>query len=197
MLTQFSGAVYPTVFVIYAVNRYGWTTGAVGLCMAGFGVCSGLVQATLTGRAADKFGERKVILFGLICGAIGMGVFGLANSSLGFALAIPISTLAGIAGPAIMAMMTRRVEPWEQGQLQGANTALQSVAGIVAPLLFGWTYSLFIGPFRGVNMQGAPFMLAAVFMVISIVLCWLTFNLRGGDVEPVTAAAPAPQGLAH
>ena len=199
LLTQFATAVYPTVFVIYAVNRYGWTTGTVGLCLAGFGLCSGLVQATLTGRAAGWWGEGKVIVIGLVCGVVGMTVFGLATTPWGFALAVPIMTLAGIAGPAIMAMMTRRVEAWEQGQLQGANSSLQSIAGIVAPLMFGWCYSLFIGPWKGLNLPGAPFLLAAIFMATSVLLAFWAMG-RGGASDadaPSDKAAGAPPLIAH
>ncbi len=199
LLTQFATVVYPTVFVIYAVNRYGWSTGTVGLCLAGFGLCSGLVQATLTGRAAAWWGERKVIAIGLLCGVVGMAVFGLATTPWGFALAVPVMTLAGIAGPAIMAMMTRRVEAWEQGQLQGANSSLQSIAGIVAPLLFGWCYSLFIGPWKSLNLPGAPFLLAAIFMGISVVLAfWSMRNAGAEDTGPPSdETGDAPPLIAH
>jgi dihydroorotate dehydrogenase (NAD+) catalytic subunit len=39
----------------------------------------------------------------------------------------------GLSGPAIMGLMSRLVSPSEQGQLQGANTSLTSVAGSVRP----------------------------------------------------------------
>ncbi len=178
LLTQFASAVYPTVFVIYAAARYGWSASAMGLCLAGFGLSSGLVQWTLTGRTARWFGERGAIVIGLVFGTIGMAMFGLAATPLIFALAIPVMTLSGVAQPATQALMTRRVAPSEQGQLQGANTSLQSLAQVAAPLLFGWLYSL-VQPWNWPPALGAPFLLASLFMLTAVGLAWWAFMRPG------------------
>ncbi len=191
LLTQSAAAVYPAVFVIYAVDRYGWTPMTTGLCLAVFGFCSSVVSATVTGRATAWFGERRVVIIGLAFGMVGMVAFGLANSPWLFLAVIPVMTLSNIAGPAAQALMTRHVEPWEQGQLQGANASLQSLSGIVPPLVFGVVYTLFglRGRFEHFGQPGAPFLLAAVFMVLATGLAWWSF--RGPESRP-QALAPAP-----
>ncbi|MEI9963536.1 MAG: MFS transporter [Caulobacteraceae bacterium] len=105
------------------------------------------------GRAVRMFGEAKVILFGLLCGALGAFAFGYAPTAIFFAIAIPIMTLSGTSGPAIQSLMTRLVSSSEQGRLQGANTSVQSVAGIIAPLLFGGVYSAAVGAWRGIGLR--------------------------------------------
>ena len=183
LLTQFAGAVYPTCFVIYAVQRYGWTANTMGLSLAGFGLSSGIVQWTLTGRAARWFGEHKSIVIGLVFGTIGMATFGLASSPILFALAIPVMTLSGVAQPATQALMTRRVAPSEQGQLQGANTSLQSLAQVGAPLLFGAIYTLVL-PLGSKPLLGAPFLLASLVMLTAVGLAWWAFMRPGRAPEP-------------
>ena len=76
----------------------------------------------------------------------------------------------GIVGPAAQSLMTRKVAATEQGRLQGANTSLQALAGIVAPLLFGEAYSLAFAAWThaspmGIAVLGAPYLLASLTMV--------------------------------
>ena len=64
----------------------------------------------------------------------------------------------------------RRVSPSEQGQLQGANSSIQSIANLVGPFLFALTFS---DPRRGgaLHLPGAPFLLAALLLALSAVIC--------------------------
>ena len=170
-LAQFCVMVFPTDFVLYAQRRYGWSIATVSLCMSAFGVCSALVQAGLSGKFVRTFGEGRVVLFGLICGVIGLTSFGLAPTGLFFALGIPVMTLWGTAAPSIQAMMTRQVSATEQGRLQGANTSLGSFSGILAPLAFGGLYTAVISTgWGGEAMLGAPFLLAGAVLAGALVL---------------------------
>lgn len=178
VLTQFATMVFPTAFVLYANDRYRWGMGAVSACMTAFGICSFAVQAGLSGRLVRTIGEPKVILIGMLCAVLGTAIFGLAPTGLIFWIGIPVMTLSGVAGPAVQSIMTRRVSAGEQGRLQGANTSLQSVAGIIAPLLFGGIYSLAHGP-GGEPVHpspgwlaglGAPFLLASVILLTGVAL---------------------------
>ncbi len=170
VMAQFAFMVFPTVFVLYARHRYGWGLSAVGACLTGFGICSGLVQAGLSGRIVRALGERKVIIIGVLCGVAGTLTFGWAPTAVFFAIGIPIMTLSGISGPAIQSLMTRQVSSSEQGRLQGANTSLQSIAGIIAPLLFGEVYSLLATGWRGIDLPGAPFFMASTILACAALL---------------------------
>lgn len=170
VLVQFATMVFPTVFVLYAHDRYGWGVGAVSACMTAFGVCSFFVQAGLSGRLVRLFGEGKAMVLGLSCAVTGLAMFGLAPTGFLFNAFIPVMTLSGIAGPAAQSLMTRRVAPTEQGRLQGANSSLQSLAGIIAPLLFGEAYSLAFSAWHattplGFAVLGAPFLLASLILL--------------------------------
>ena len=172
MLAQFATMVFPTVFVLYAMHRYAWNITAVSICMTGFGVCSALVQARVAGPFVRRWGEHKAIIFGLLTGVLAAFIFGLAPNGTIFWIGIPIMTLSGLTGPAVQSLMTRKVAHFEQGRLQGANTSLQSVAGIVAPLLFGWIYAMAIIPHGGFNLAGAPFFLASLVLAGATVIAW-------------------------
>jgi DHA1 family tetracycline resistance protein-like MFS transporter len=169
VLAQFATQVFPTVFVLYANQRYHWGLGSVSLCLTAFGVCSFLVQATLSGWLVRTFGEASAIITGVVCAVLGMAIFGLAPNGAAFWVGIPVMTLSGVSGPAVQSLMTRRVASSEQGRLQGANSSLQAVAGIIAPLLFGWVYST-VATLKNPMILGAPFLLAGVFLMGSVYL---------------------------
>src|ERR1039458_5597993 len=58
--------------------------------------------------------------------------------------------------------MTHRVSASEQGQLQGANSSVQGIAGLVGPGLFTWIFAYFISTGRSWQLPGAPFLLGSL-----------------------------------
>jgi DHA1 family tetracycline resistance protein-like MFS transporter len=171
-LAQFAVMVFPTDFVLYALNRYGWGIGAVSAVLTAFGVCSAIVQLGLSGRVVRMFGEPRVIIGGLACGVCGLLIFGLAPTGLAFIVGIPIMTLWGVSGPAVQSLMTRQVSASEQGRLQGANTSLGSLSGVIAPLLFGGLLTAVTTVVQagraGPPLLGAPFFLASAIVLLAV-----------------------------
>jgi DHA1 family tetracycline resistance protein-like MFS transporter len=160
--------VLQTVFVLYADYRYGWGPQAVGYVLALVGACDGSVQAFLSGRLSTRFGERPVLLAGMAFGAAAFAVMGLAPVGWAFLIGIPLMALWGLAGPPIQSIMTRHVEPDEQGRLQGAVTSLGSFAGIFGPYLFAQIFAFAIAPERGVHLPGVPFLLAGGLLAVGM-----------------------------
>ena len=160
--------VLPSVFVLYAAYRYGWGETTVGLTLAFVGICSALVQGLLVGPVVARFGPRRTLFAGLLIGGVGMALYGLAPTGAWFLVGVPIMALWGIAGPAAMDMMSRRVSESEQGQLQGANSSVRSLAGLLAPGLFTVTFAWLLG-----SLPGAPFLLAAALMAAAAVVSWI------------------------
>jgi len=81
-LGQLAHQVLPAIFVLYAAYRYGWGETNVGLTLAFVGVCSAAVQGALVGPVVARLGERATLLLGLLCGALGMAIYGLAPTGL-------------------------------------------------------------------------------------------------------------------
>jgi len=159
--------VLPSVFVIYAGSRYNWHEIQVGLTLTIVGVCNIAVQGVLVKRVIKRVGERRTLYTGLLGGMAGFLVYGLAPFGWVFLLGIPVFALIGLSQPALQSLMSRRVTPSEQGQLQGANASILGLTGILGPILFGWVLSQSLGLTAGVDLRGAPFLLAAVIMLAS------------------------------
>ncbi len=159
-LGNFAHQVLPAVFVLYAGYRYGWGPGMVGLTLAMVGIASAIAQGLLVGRVIGWLGERWTLIGGMLAGCLGMLIYGLAPNGPLFWLGVPIMGLWGLASPALQSLMSRRVGPDEQGQLQGANTSLSSIAGIIAPGVFAATFAYFL-----VRTPSAAWLLAALFLL--------------------------------
>jgi len=167
---QVAHVVLPSTFVLYATYRYGWNAATVGLTLAMVGICAMAVQGAGVGPIVRRLGERRALLLGLGCGALGFLIFGAAPSGPLFWLGIPVMALWGVAGAAVQALMTRLVAPDQQGQLQGAITSVQSVSQLVGPFLFTLTFAYFISPQAAVKLPGAPFLLASALLVLAMVI---------------------------
>jgi MFS transporter, DHA1 family, tetracycline resistance protein len=171
---QLAHVVLPSVFVLYAGYRYGWDVRTVGLVLAGVGVLSMVVQGLAIGPIVKSVGERQALLFGLACGAIGLFIYGAAPSGLWFCLGLPVNALWGVAGAATQALMTRRVSPEQQGQLQGATASVQSVSQMLGPFLFTLIFAYFIGESAPAKLPGAPFLLAGALLALALVVAAMT-----------------------
>jgi DHA1 family tetracycline resistance protein-like MFS transporter len=163
-LSNLAHVVLPSTFVLYAGYRYQWNTRDVGMALALVGVCSAVVQGGLVRPFVAKFGERTALLSGLIAGSIGFVIFGIAPTGPLFLWGILFTTLWGLAGPAAMGLMTRRIGPSEQGRLQGANSSINGIAQLLGPTLFTHTFAKFINPATALHLPGAPFLLAALLL---------------------------------
>lgn len=155
----------PNTFVLYATYRYGWNQQTIGLALATVGICYAVVQGALVGRIVGSLGERKALIVGLLFGAIGFSIYGVATTGQLFWVGIPIMSIWGISGPAAQGMMCRRVRASEQGQLQGAITSLRGITGMLGPGLFTFTFATFIGAKRSWHLPGSPFLLSAILLL--------------------------------
>lgn len=183
-LTHFSHYVFQAVFVLYVGYRFGWSSIEVGSLLALVGVCDVVVQGMLVGPVVKLMGERRALVAALSAGALGFVAMGLAPTGwLMVAAMIPMS-LWGIAGPAEQALMTQRVSLSEQGRLQGALMSLNCIAGVVAPVVFGGIYALFVGAWSDLHLPGAPFLLAGGVLGLAAVLGWHTMRTFVGAGKP-------------
>jgi MFS transporter, DHA1 family, tetracycline resistance protein len=176
--------VLPSVWVLYTAYRYGWSTGMTGLALAGVGMGSILVQVFVVRRAVAAFGERTTLLLGLSFGAAGFAIWGLAPDTRTFWLGLPVFSLMGLVGPSVQALMTTRVQPTEQGQLQGANSSIMGLTGLIGPGLFTLTFAYFIGAGTRWHIPGASFLLAAILMLIALGVA-VTIQPRAASPEKV------------
>jgi DHA1 family tetracycline resistance protein-like MFS transporter len=171
-LYHLAHVVLPAVAVLYTSYRYGWDNKTMGLTLAAVGVASGIVQGGLIKPTVQRLGERATLIVGLLFGVAGFAIYGLATTGVGFWAGIPVLALWGLASAACMGLMSRLVSGSEQGQLQGANSSLIALAGLIGPGLFTQTFAWSIGPDAAWNLPGAAFLVAAAMLAAATALAW-------------------------
>jgi DHA1 family tetracycline resistance protein-like MFS transporter len=133
----------------------------------------------VVGPAVSWLGTRRALIAGLMFGSLGMTIYALAPTGPLFWLGVPVMALWGVVGPSLQDMMSRRVSPSEQGQLQGANSSARSIAGLIGPGLFTATFAYMIG-----WLPGAPFLLAALLLMLAAGVTWVATAPSPADDQP-------------
>ncbi len=159
-----------TIFVLYTSYRYGWDPAQLGLYLGATGFGSILVQSVVVKPVVKASGERGSMLIGLGCGAVGFLIFGLAPSGVIFWLGLPVFALTGLVQPAAQSLMSNRVPATEQGRLQGANSGIMSITGLIGPALYTTVFAWAISGAAPVHQPGLGILLAAALVLTACAL---------------------------
>jgi len=171
-LFQLAQIVLPQVFVLYTTWRYHWSMSVLGLTFLITGVMGVIVQMFLVGPAVARFGERRLVLIGCAAGALGFAWYGTASTGWVYLMAAPIFAFSGFLMPGVQGLMSQRVPPTQQGQLQGANQSLQGIAGIIGPPLFGLSFAFAVRHDATLHLPGLPIYLAGLCFLTAFMLAW-------------------------
>jgi DHA1 family tetracycline resistance protein-like MFS transporter len=171
-LLYFAHHVFSAVFVLYAAYRYGWGPWQVGVLLALVGVLDMIVQGVIVGPVVKRFGDRATMIFGLFGGAVGIACMGLSPTGMLFTLSMLPNALWGLAMPTLQSLMTQHVSESEQGQLQGANMSVASIAGVASPLFFGAIYAFTVQADSPLPYSGLAFLIAALVLLAAAIIGW-------------------------
>jgi DHA1 family tetracycline resistance protein-like MFS transporter len=184
-LQRFAYGSLPTVFVLYADYRYGWDAKMIGLTLALIGGAQAVVSGGLVRPAIARLGERGTLLLGLVCGAAGFALYGWAPNGTIFLLSLPLVALWGLVNPAVQSLASKQVKPTEQGQLQGAQSSMSSVADMISPWVFTQIFAAAIVAPGIFHLPGAPYFLSALLIVAAFCVCWGIARPMPGVAETV------------
>ena len=128
-------AVYQTTFALYGQRRFGWDATHIGYILASFGLLGVVIQTHVVGPVTRALGDRRTLVVGLGCATTGLAVGSLAGSIPVFVLGlVPTALGMGLCNPTLTALISRSVGPAEQGLVQGAAGALESLGRTGGPI---------------------------------------------------------------
>lgn len=169
-LYQVAFMVYPAIWAFFGKERFGWEPSMVGLSLALFGIMLAIVQGGLIRPVMRFLGERGTVIYGHVFDIFGFLALAFVTSGTIALILTPLAALAAVITPALQGIMSRTVGPDQQGELQGALVSVTALAMIVAPMIMTGTFSAFTAPSAAVYLPGAPFLLSAGLMIVSLVI---------------------------
>jgi DHA1 family tetracycline resistance protein-like MFS transporter len=133
-----SFSVCTTTFALFASRRFGFNVTQTGYVLAAFGVLGVIVQAGLVGVAARVFGVVRTLLIGLVIAAAGWMLVAYSATVPMFLLSlIPAGVGVGLCNATIVTLVSHSASRDEQGTVQGAAGALESLGRTIGPV---WGY---------------------------------------------------------
>jgi MFS transporter, FSR family, fosmidomycin resistance protein len=177
--SHFFQLVLPSLF-LFLHDEFQVSFTALGLLTALLYGASGLTQ-TAAGFLVDRFGARRVLLFGLTLLSLSTLAFGLVDN---YWVLLPLSVLAGLGNsvfhPADLSILTSKVSVHRLGRGYATHALCGNLGWAAAPTLmitlaqiWDWRVAVFTAGLIGLAIVG-------------------TFIIWGADLENDTA----PQGLA-
>lgn len=159
----FAFAVFQTTFGLFVARRFGFDAPQTGYLFAAFGLLGAVVQMTLIRPTVGWLGDTRTFRLGIVCTAIGLVAATLAESVPLFTLAlVPLALGIGFGHPTMSSMVSRAAEGTEQGRVQGAASALESLGRTIGPVWGSVSLQRF--------GEGVPYITAACFLLMTLVL---------------------------
>ncbi len=165
-----------STWTYFTMEKFSWNEKMVGLSLGAVGLLVAIVQGGLIRVINPRLGQKRSVYVGLLLYVIGFTLFAFATEGwMMFAFLVPYC-LGGIAVPALQGIMSNQVPGSEQGELQGAITSFVSITSIIGPPVMTYVFAYFTKNSAPVYFPGAPFLLAAVLTLISLVLVMRTLS---------------------
>jgi DHA1 family tetracycline resistance protein-like MFS transporter len=170
-----------STFALWAMEQFGWGPGQVGYVFAFVGLLSAVLQGGLIGSLTRRFGEERLLLYGLALIAIGLLAMPAARTVE--VLSVAVSALAlgmGLTQPSLNSLISRRAGREEQGEVLGVSQSVGSLSRVLGPAAAGY----FFGEFG----RNAAFFWGAALIVAALMLALRLPRLtvvRAGEAGPL------------
>ena len=172
--------VYPAIWAYFTQARFGWSPDIIGLSLALYGITSALVQTVLIRSLMRRWGERLTVLQGLFFDIGTCLLLAVVTSGTVALILTPLAAIGAVVTPALQGTMSRQVADDAQGELQGVLSSVNALAVILSTMIMTSVFAAFTAPAAPVQFAGAPFLLAALLLVIALVIYRRQVNAAAG-----------------
>ena len=160
-----SFAVYQTTFALFGARRFGFGVAETGYMLSAFGLLGVVVQGGMVGPIVAKLGERTTLAIGLALTAFAWGGSAMTYSlPVLVLLLVPGAIGIGLCNATLSALVSKTAAPGEQGRVQGAAGALESVGRASGPI---WGNGMLQAFGEGSAYVAAAALLAAASFTVS------------------------------
>jgi DHA1 family tetracycline resistance protein-like MFS transporter len=174
----FAFAIFQTTFALFTARRFRFDASQTGYFFSAFGILGAIVQGGLIRPVVHRFGDKPTFIVGLVCSAFGLVAATLTHSVAVFAATlVPLALGIGFGHPTISSLVSRAARGDEQGRVQGAASAVESLGRTVGPIWGNASLQRF--------GEGMPYVSAAAFLLLTLLIS------IGYHVTDPDASAPA------
>ena len=181
LLWQVASLVYPLTWGYYLIAGFGATPGIIGLSLAFVGVTMALVQTFLTGRIVARIGESRAAMFGLTAAATAFAGFAIAPHFAPALLVLLVMPFGSLVQPSLAAMVSRRGQADNQGEIQGFTASIMSLGAMIAPVILNTTLARFAAPDAIPRIPGAAFIAASLITLAALLIIAQSSRSASGD----------------
>jgi MFS transporter, DHA1 family, tetracycline resistance protein len=189
VLTAFPQFLLQSTWVLYTTFRFGWGPRENGFSLFIVGIAAAVGQTVLLNLLLRKLGDVKTALTGLASSTIAYLLYGLATQGW-MMYAIILGNLCGFAaGPALQGIVSKAVDPRQQGITLGSLNSISSIMGVIAPLV-GAPILASVSGLQPTDWRvGATFFVAAIAQVLALVQAFTHFRAKKVALSPVSIAS--------
>jgi len=128
-------SIFQTTFALFAARRFDFDASRTGYFLAGFGVLGAVIQGGLIRPIVRRTGDKSMFIAGVLFSIAGLVAAALAHSVTLFAVSlVPLAFGMGFGHPTVSSLVSREGRGDEQGRVQGAASAVESLGRTIGPV---------------------------------------------------------------
>jgi DHA1 family tetracycline resistance protein-like MFS transporter len=160
-LYWFAFSIFQTTFALFAARRFQFDASRTGYFFAGFGVLGVIIQGGFIRPIVKRTGDKTMFITGIVFSVVGLVAAGLAHSVPMFALTlVPLAIGMGFGHPTVSSLVSRAGKGDEQGRVQGAAGAVESLGRTLGPVWGNGSLQRY--------GEGTPFISGAAFLLLTL-----------------------------
>lgn len=183
-IDRVGGTMLFPFFALYITQKFGVGMTQAGIILGIFSISS-LIGGLIGGAITDRFGRRRLIIFGLIASAISTLTLGSVNEfAVLFPLAIFIGLLSHVAEPAHQAMIADILPEKKRQEGFGVLRVVGNMAWIIGPSVAGFVSAI----------DPTFFSLFVMDAIISCIVAFLFYKLIP-ETKPQLKEGASPESM--
>lgn len=145
LLVTFSIANTYGILPIFAYRYMGFTDKQIGYIYAVIGFIGIIIQGYFIGRLTKIFGEKFLLLNGIISMALGLLLVPMIYKYTFLVWIVLISISLGLAliNPTVSSIISKLTLPERQGEVLGINHSMASLGRVLGPIWGGFSFKVF------------------------------------------------------
>lgn len=172
-LVMFCFSMMETTLALFCQERFGFGTRETSWLFVFVGVVLVVVQGGLLGRLVKRFGERRLIVAGIVLMTVGLALLPLTPRSIplvwthaGLLLAslFLLAVGQGVHNPSSLGLLSRLTDEGSQGSVIGVSRSFGALARTLGPTAGTWLF--------GALGAGWPFWTASGLMLVALAVAF-------------------------